>query len=354
MNHIQPFLLSICLLACFSCRTIGLISPAEVHLNTDTLPTTITFGSCGDQDHDMPILYKVVEQTPDIFIYLGDNIYGDTRKMDVLKKKYNKLAVKPEFLHLRKNCTVLATWDDHDYGENDAGRHYPFKKESREIFLDFWGEPALSERRAHEGIYHSYMMEENGKKMQIILLDTRSFRDDLIHNDKQDPHKNDYMPNPSPDSTMLGDVQWRWLENQFEKEADLRIIGSSNQFGHEYNGWESWTNVPHERKKMIDLIESTQANGVMFISGDVHWGEISKLQTPNTYPIYDITASGITKTWPNTEPNENRVGEVIPENHFGLIQIDWTQSDPLLQFKIIGVEGTERVLHSISLSEISF
>ena len=101
------------------------------------LPTKLAFGSGGSQDKPMPILYKVVEEKPDIFIYLGDNIYGDTKDMKVLQAKYDKLGNKPEFKALKNNVPqILATWDDHDYGKNDAGKEYPKKHESKEIFLN--------------------------------------------------------------------------------------------------------------------------------------------------------------------------------------------------------------------------
>jgi alkaline phosphatase D len=74
-----------------------------------------------------------------VFIFLGDNVYGDTRDPSVLRAKYAKLQDKPEFQRLCAQVPILATWDDHDYGENDAGRDYPMKEESRGIFCDFWG-----------------------------------------------------------------------------------------------------------------------------------------------------------------------------------------------------------------------
>ena len=46
--------------------------------------------------------------------------------------------------------------------------------------------------------------------------------------------------------------------NIHSRPSDLRIIGSSNQFSHEYNGRESWTNFPFERQRMIGLIRRTE------------------------------------------------------------------------------------------------
>lgn len=314
----------------------------------------VVFGSCAHEDKEQPLLKNAVRLNPDLFIYLGDNIYGDTRDMTLLKTKYEKLASKTEFQELKKSTKILSVWDDHDYGENDKGRHYPFKKESKEIFMNFWEIPQDSERRTHEGIYGSEFVKIGDKTLQIIMLDTRTFRDDLLKNEpKNTAYKNDYIPYTKKDSTILGKIQWKWLKKELSKKADIRIIASSLQFGHEYNGYESWTNMPQEQAKFIDLIAKTKATGVVFISGDVHWGEISKMETTNTYPLYDVTSSGITQTWTSTEPNKNRVGNVIVQNNIGLIEIFYKDQDPLIKLNLYDKNGIVSN-HSILLSEISF
>jgi alkaline phosphatase D len=273
--------------------------------------------------------------------------------MEKLKNKYEKLGNKNNFKQLAATTKVLAIWDDHDFGENDAGRHYPFKEASKEIFLDFWKEPDTSLRRAHNGIYHSLVFGPLNKRVQIILLDTRTFRDNLVLNHNEPLYQNDYKPNLSPDSTLLGKEQWHWLEQTLKIPADLRIIASSIQFSHAYNGYESWTNIPHERERMAKLIKTTGANGVVFISGDVHWGEISKLDIPDQYPIYDITSSGITQTWDEPMHNKNRIGNVVMENNFGLIVINW-EHPVTLSMQIIDINNTLRTVHSIELNKLSY
>ena len=316
----------------------------------NALPTKICFGSCCNQNKDQPILNTIVKQSPELFIYLGDNIYGDTKNMDVLKAKYKQLGDKPEFQNLRKNTTVLSVWDDHDYGWNDAGKEYEFKEQSKEIFMEFWQVPSDSPRRKHKGIYGSHILTDKSKQhtLQVILLDTRTFRDPLMKRDRsRKEFKNAYQPDPNPEKTFLGDEQWKWLETELSKPADLRIVCSSIQFGHAYNGWESWTNFPAQQKKMYDLIRKTKANGIVFISGDVHWAEISKRQPEGLYPIYDITASGLTEDWHNVEPNKFRVGKPFRNNHFGMIEIDWQKESPSLDFKIIDVEGKVQIEHKV-------
>lgn len=327
---------------------------------TFPLISKIAFGSCASEKKPQPILDLVVQHKPDVFVYLGDNIYGDTHDMKLLQSKYDSLAAKPEFRRLKQSVKILATWDDHDYGWNDAGKYYPFKKESKEIFLNFFDEPQASARRKHEGLYTSYFFEGNGKKLQLILLDNRTFRSDLrlyrgeLSRQTKYFYPLDYYPHQIEDSILLGEEQWNWLEGELKKPADLRIIGSGSQFGISYNGYEAWANFPHEQKRFIDLVKRTRANGVVFISGDVHYAEISKIQPRDCYPIYDVTSSGLTSTWLFATPNDNRIEGPVMDNHFGLISIDWIAKDPLIKMEIWDINNNQRIEHSIRLSEIRF
>jgi len=320
--------------------------------------SVIAFGSCGHQNDPQPVLERVVEAKPDLFIYLGDNIYSDTYSMDTLKMNYDILGSKPEFQKLKASTTILATWDDHDFGWNDSGRHYPYKKESKDIFLNFFG-VVDSTVLQHEGIYHSKTYDVGEKKLQIIFLDLRTFRDKLLPyngNRKGDSLYNytlDYSPYTTPDSTMLGEAQWKWVEEQLNQPADLRIIASSTQFGITHNGYEAWANFPHEQKRMLELIKKAKASGVLFISGDVHYAELSKLNEPDLYPIYDVTSSGITSTWDFATPNDNRIDGPVMENNFGLLKINWDEPDPQITAEIIDATGKVRITRQVRLSEIS-
>jgi alkaline phosphatase D len=320
--------------------------------------TRIAFGSCGHQDKPLTILKTVVQHSPDLFIFMGDNIYGDTDKMCVLKKKYKKLAKNENFTLLKNSTPIIATWDDHDYGFDDVGRHYPKKAQSKKVFLKFFKEPKNSERRQHEGIYTSYFYHMDGKILQIILLDNRTFRDDLLPYDgalKGDTNYRytlDYTPYRTSDSTMLGEVQWKWLERELQKPADVRIIGSSTQFATQYNGYEAWANMPHEQKRMLELIKSTQAKGVFFISGDVHYSELSKLENPDGYPIYDLTCSGLTEEWKFATLNNYRIGKPVMENHFGIINIDWKAAIPTISLEVWDLNDQMRIQQLIPLTEL--
>jgi alkaline phosphatase D len=342
------------LAAVFACTG----KPAEDVSNTGK--TVIAFGSCAHQNDPQPILTDVAALKPDAFIYLGDNIYSDTYSMDTLRKNYQVLAAKPEFQALQAATKIYAVWDDHDFGWNDSGRHYPFKNESKEIFLDFFGDQGDSTIRQHEGIYHTVWMEKDGKKIQIIFPDLRTFRDKLLpYNGNRIGQKGyeyelDYSPYTTSDSTMLGEVQWKWLEEQLLQPADVRIIASSTQFSITHNGYEAWANFPHEQQRFIELLKKTKANGVFFVSGDVHYAELSKLDVPGGYPLYDATSSGITSTWEFATPNGNRVEGPVMENNYGLVVIDWSKTDPEIALQIHDKKKKKRIDKVIKLSELQF
>ncbi len=319
------------------------------------LVSRIALGSCLKQDRPAPVLGMVREVQPDLFVWLGDNIYGDTEDMAVLEAKYAQLAAKPPFAALRAEVPMIATWDDHDYGVNDGGREYPKKEASKEVFLRFWQEPADSPRRRHPGIHTSYRFADAAGKrtLQIILLDTRTFRTPLTRNTTSS-YKNDYRPDSNPANTFLGEEQWAWLKERLQEPADLRLIGTSIQFGHEYNGWESWTNFPTEVDRMVALIVATRAHGVIFLSGDVHWGEISVLKAPKCYPLHDLTASGLNTEWDILEPNRNRIGQACMDHHFGWIEIDWAQADPRVALQVRDGTGRVRTKTTVRLSQLRF
>ena len=351
----------LCIAACLLVNQSLFAAPGDTPVAGGEFSKTLTriaFGSCSRESDPQPVLNQVLQSKPDLFIYLGDNIYGNSDDVAVIREKYARLGNKAEFKALRNVTDVIATWDDHDYGKNNAGRHFWFKEKSKELFLEFWREPVKSARRTHKGVYADYMFGDRGRRVQIILLDTRTFRDDLKHRlmrvrkSKGSAYRRRIVAHSDTSMTILGDTQWRWLEEQLRKPADLRIIGSSIQFGVTRNGNEGWANFPHEQQKFIDLIATTRATGLVFISGDVHYAETSLLKTDNTYALYDFTSSGISKKIPLAPPNSNRIDGPVKDNNYGLLEIDWNKN--AIRFKVIDVDGKERINRPVSLDKLTF
>jgi alkaline phosphatase D len=328
----------------------------------------IGFGSCAEAAKPQPIWDAIHERQFDLFVFLGDNIYGDTRDMSVLRAKYAELAAQPGFVRLRAQTPVLAIWDDHDFGEDDAGGDYPMKDESRRIFLDFWNVPAGSPRRDRHGVYGAYVFGPPGRRVQVILPDLRYNRTPLTPLDLGGAGyeawankrlaaglevPGPYARNPDHRATMLGEPQWQWLERQFEVPAELRLVGSSVQVLADFTGWESWAVFARDRERLFDLIRRKNANGVVFLSGDVHYAELSKLDVNVPYTLWDLTSSGLTEEWKVPTPNANRASAVVTDANFGFIEIAWQERQTQLTLGIADATGRTRMSWDLALGNLA-
>jgi alkaline phosphatase D len=300
---------------------------------------TLVFASCSDQDRPQPLWQSIVDLQPDLFIWGGDNVYADTDDMAKMKADYEKVRKHPVYSQLAAKTPITGTWDDHDYGKNDAGAEWEKKEEAKTILLDFLGVSEDDERRKREGVYFSEMIQAGKGKIKLISLDTRYFRSPL--NNSPDPDKS-YEPWPEGhEGTLLGDTQWAWLEEELKDDtADFTLIVSSIQFLSKEHGWEKWYNFPSEVEKMRELLKSAQARNIIFLSGDRHLGEVSvDPEAGLGYPLVDFTSSGMTHTWLTyaTEANEYRVSNVVKRLNFGLLLFDFDKKQ--LTFELRGEDN---------------
>jgi alkaline phosphatase D len=334
----------------------------------------IAFGSCTRQMQDAPLLNTVVAAQPDLFLMIGDVIYPDINDeatalidpwpnentVERIRQVYAQMAAKPEYQNLKKNIPIMAVWDDHDYGINDGSSNFSLKDHSQQLFLDFFDEPANSERRRTPGIYDAKIFGPDGKRVQIILLDVRYFRTPPLPDTRSEEAKKAlniagrYAPNSDPKATILGETQWRWLEEQFRKPAEVRLLVSAYPVIPHELGKDAWGNFPLERQNLFKLIEQTKANGVIILSGDVHFSEISKTDE-GPYPIFEFTSSPLAAPSVGNEnfANSLRISKTYAEVNFGLIEIDWgAHPAPLVVLKAIGLDGTPVIEQQISLEDL--
>ena len=295
----------------------------------------IGFGSCLKQDKAMPIFNSIKKDNLDLFLMIGDNVYGDSEKEDLDELKLAYKNQKQNFEMMNLDFPFQAIWDDHDYGMNDAGVDYPYKKQSKELFLSFWDVPLDDIRRTREGLYFDLMYKINNKNLQILFLDTRTFRDSLMLSDNIGaPGKERYIPNPDSSLTILGTKQWNWLRKKISQEVDFRIIVSSIQFLPIGHGWESWNNFPYERKKLIKIIDKASLNQTLVISGDRHRGGIYKFKTAEGKVISEVTSSSLNASFPNEEEyGPLRIGNTFIEENYGVIFFDSENNDMLVGLK---------------------
>ncbi|KAJ4702384.1 Alkaline phosphatase D-related protein [Melia azedarach] len=356
----------------------------------EALVSRIAFGSCANQTAPQPIWSAITKFNPQVFIWMGDNIYGDIKRPlklfgkertigpwknvprfvpaseQEMKSKYNIIKNNPDYSRLRQIAKVIGTWDDHDYGLNDAGKEFPAKVTNQRLLLDFLDEPQDSPRRKQAGVYTSYTFGPVGRQIKIILLDTRYHRDPL-----------------SSDGSILGSTQWTWLEKELKGPSSaITIIVSSIQVISNLSAttgplfsMESWGRFPKERGRLFKLIADSKRDGVFFISGDVHFGEITRYDCTVGYPLYDITSSGLTQAvekvvptplhfmviflaWltPSTMrvmgPNCRFRSCTYGQQNFGAVEIDWDASPVAMKIEVRDTDGILVTGVNISLSEL--
>lgn len=280
----------------------------------------IAFGSCNNAYAPNELWDDVLLAQPEAWIWGGDIVYADSDDFETIEKHYHRQLKNREYKRLTESTKILGTWDDHDYGMNDGGVTFSTKAKSQEAFLNFLKVGQNDSRRDQEGVYYSEQIQTEGHIVEVILLDTRYFRSDLT----QGTEGRRYDPNYDETATMLGDIQWNWLSHQLTTStADLIFLVSSIQFLSAEHGYEKWQNLPHERERLISLLNQVD-QPVMVLSGDRHISEWSVLKTEDK-EIIDFTSSGLTHSYENFsgESNALREGKVISVPSYGLLDIDW-------------------------------
>ncbi|XP_021717808.1 uncharacterized protein LOC110685565 isoform X1 [Chenopodium quinoa] len=367
---------------------------AAANIDAHSPVTQIAFGSCSNQtnpQYGMQIIWNAINDfNPQLFIWLGDNIYGDNKRPFRLfgkqrtfgpwknlprfypssqlemQSKFNLAKTHPAYSRLRNRSKVIGTWDDHDYGLNDAGKEFTGKDINQKLLLDFLDEPVDSPRRKQAGVYTSYTYGPIGKQIKVILLDTRYFRDPI-----------------SSGGSVLGSSQWEWLEKQLHgPPTAITIIGSSVQVLSNHSAVtspffsvEGWGRFPQERKRLFQLINDSKRDGVLFISGDVHFAEITRYDCATGYPLYDITSSGLTQSIEGVVPPSLRflvrlmawclptTGRVMEQNcrykscvygqpNFGVIEIQWRSDPVIIKVEVRDINGSPVISKKIPLSDI--
>ncbi len=314
---------------CFSC-----ILYPQKNLEPDQSDFVIAFGSCNKQDLPQPFWNEILKNTPNVFIWGGDNIYADSEDMTKIKKDYDQQNNNSEYQKLKQSIPIMATWDDHDYGKNDAGVEWRKKKESQQLFLDFLEIPKDDPRRSQEGVYTSKIFEIEKGNIKVIVLDTRYFRSPLT---KSKTNERRYQPSENNEDTILGEKQWKWLEKELENNySDFVVIVSSIQFLSGEHGFETWGNFPHEVDRLKNLLKQKAVRNAILLSGDRHISEFSTLKIDGLkYPLIDFTSSGLTHSYYKYkgESNQYRLGRVISIPSFGVLKFNFDTYEVTMQMR---------------------
>lgn len=263
----------------------------------------ILYGSCYkifniEEDPSLASVWDEIRfREPDAFIWGGDTVYGDhalggaAAGKEVLTTLYNKNKNLLEYQNLVSYVgaeNILGTWDDHDFGLNNAGKTNELKFEARDAFLDFYNVPLDDFRRNLDGVYNvKYLF--NGR-IRVILLDIRFNRDE--------------EGNETGD--FLGENQWKWFEEELNSNVDtveVTVVVSGIQIlpeeGLKTFIIEKWGDFPEAKSRLLRTITTSTSKNVVMVSGDVHSAEISAVRVnrnsdSSEYLIPEMTTSGMT------------------------------------------------------------
>uniref|UniRef100_A0A7S1BC01 PhoD-like phosphatase metallophosphatase domain-containing protein n=1 Tax=Corethron hystrix TaxID=216773 RepID=A0A7S1BC01_9STRA len=289
---------------------------------------SLAFGSCSDQRYPQPFWDTVANDSPDLFVMMGDNVYGNCESessCNNLLEAYERLAAHPSFVGAQQLLPIVATLDDHDYGATDADGSNVHKDLALHAFHNFWhgGLRKGDVRAGRSGAYDSYMYGRHNERVQLILLDTRYDRDAFVPTDELGARgKENYVEYIGPSAEeggkrILSEQQWSWLEMKLKEPATVRVLVSSIQVIADGHGFECWRMIPQERNRLYSLLRSTSGTTVI-ISGDRHLGAVyhyedhaehvnitdsgggrlRSLDQSKTTPwsVYEITSSSLTHT----------------------------------------------------------
>ncbi|TGL85970.1 alkaline phosphatase family protein [Leptospira congkakensis] len=289
----------------------------------------IGFGSCLHQDKESPVLHQWTKESFDLLLLLGDNIYADSLVASEKIPAYKKQLSRPEWKTIRSKSKILATWDDHDYGINDSGGEFEDKEKSREVFISQMGSLMPKGRsfgtKDGKGIFHSYFLEFQNKKIHIVIPDTRFFRSPLKRRFlSYFTGKKQYGPTDADDATMLGEEQWSWLATELNKPSDLLVFVSSVQVIPTEQPFEKWGNFPKERERLFQLLDSAKTSDLVILSGDRHIAEIYEYPLSNTRKLIEMTSSSLNLPLPFLQleyDSEYKLGSAFREENYGTLEI---------------------------------
>ena len=279
---------------------------------------TIAFGSCNRQSLPQDYWSIIAATDPSHFLWVGDVVYTKSHQAHSLREAYDTVLNNPQYQNFAKERVIDGVWDDHDYGVNDGGKdvHQRDLRQAEYVrFLTLSGNTQVKELEGGNALYHALDIVVEDVKVKVLFLDTRSQRD---------PHfirslgelkfplsalissaiRASYTVlgyGGQYEGKMLGDDQWTWFEDSLKSsDADVHVIVSSVQVMTSNPVFESWGHFPIERKKLFEIIAKHDPKGLVFLSGDVHLGELSsveyKRKNGEVGKWVEVTSSGLTHT----------------------------------------------------------
>ena len=310
----------------YSFGSVFLGSPRRTYISSSL--SRICFGSCNDQGLSQEFWVNIAQNNPDLWVWLGDNIYADYASPEERQAEYLALKKNSYYEAFANSVPMVGTWDDHDYAYDNADGNYLEKEKSQEAFCNFLGLPTQHILRSSQGVYQSFIYGgESERRVHLILLDLRYFKEG---------------------DRLLGEEQWQWLAKELANSSgDLVLIGSSLAVLSEFTGFglEGWAAFKQERRRFFEILDLCP-HPVVLLSGDRHYTEISRKNLRSGKVIYEFMASGLTHNTPVGLPNRYRLAGRAGENNFGKIDLSWEDDKVFVGFEALSTNRRGRKLYS--------
>ena len=181
---------------------------------------------------------------------------GIHRQVSIIR--YTHTRSLPEIQPLLASTHHYATWDDHDYGPNDSDRSFSGKELTLKAFKDFWANPNYGVGGT-EGVTGTFFWQD----CQFFIMDDRWYR----------------APRHGT-GEYFGKAQLTWLIDALRySKASYKFICAGGQVLNDAAVFENYVQFPEERQALLDSLDRYNIKGVVFLTGDRHHSEISRMQT---------------------------------------------------------------------------
>jgi len=288
------------------------------------------------------IFNSILSKDPNFMVWLGDNVYlrtPDFLTEEGLRHRYRHARAVPELQALLGSVHHYATWDDHDYGPNDSNKSYANKKLTEQLFNEYWGN--LNTNVVGNGGITSHFLWND---VEFFMLDDRYHRD---ANELKETGK-----------AYFGNDQVEWLINALaSSKATFKVVATGGQIVSDAAVYENYATYPDERNILLKRLDENKIEGVIFLSGDRHHTEISKMERKDAYPLIDITCSPLTSGThkPRDENNTFKVkGKDYYERNFGIVNVSGPRKDRELQLTIYDTSGNKIWDYSVKAKELRY
>jgi alkaline phosphatase D len=333
--------------------SVGFTTQPLWDFRTDPPAFKVLTGSCtfiNEEAYDRPgngyggeyeIFNTMSSSNADLMLWLGDNIYlreVDFGSYEGFGYRYSHMRSTPELQALLQSQPNVAIWDDHDFGPNDCDGNYVHKDWAQQAFEAFWANPGYGLANSKGGITTQFRFVD----VEFFLLDNRYDRINH-HNITQQPQ-------------ILGEEQINWLLGALKNSrAPFKMVAVGGQFLSDAAIYENHAQFPLERSEILRRLDEEDIRGVIFLTGDRHNGELTRLELPGGNWVHDLTVSPLTSSsYDHTdEPNSLRVeGTMIGQRHFGELNFSGPRKDRSLNIIMRTTEGDTLWSHNIRARDL--